>query len=249
MIKSVHAFNCGSMPFDKGYITHQVDMGKIVEMPFTTFLIRADEGNFLFDAGMSLEIVEHHRRTSTRVFNMTEEDCIPLRLAQIGVGAEDINGIIVSHLHSDHCGFLKAFPRAEIIVQRAEYRFAMNPPPYERSYVRSNFDLPGRKWRLIEGDEVIMPGMAVISTPGHTPGHQSLVLDLAGGSCLIITGDAVNTQESIDKEIIPGIYHNAHEAFYSLKRIKTLARLKNARLLFSHDIEWHKEKKKTEDFC
>lgn len=249
MIKNIRAFNCGCMPFDKSFITHQVGAGTIVDMPFRSFLIQADEGNFLFDAGMSLEIVEMHRRNTGRVFNMTEQDCLPRRLAQHGVKSDDIKGIILSHLHSDHSGYLKAFPNAEIVVQRAEYRFAINPPPYERSYIRSNFDLPDRKWRLIEGDEVIMPGMAAISTPGHTPGHQSLVLDLESGSKAIITGDAANTQENIDKEILPGIHYNAFEAFYSIKRIKTLAQIMKARLIFSHDIDWHKNKSLEDDYC
>ena len=239
MIKSLHVLHCGSQPTDKGAIlTYRVDMGKIVEAPMRSFLIRTDEGNILFDAGISPEVIASFRAAG-REFNVTEKDLLLQRLAEIGVAPEDIGTVILSHLHYDHCGFLKAFSHAEVIIQRAEYSFAFGALPYtEGVYVRSEFDLPGVKWRLIDGDEFLMPGVAAILTTGHTPGHQSLMLELPQTGSIILTGDSVFCRENVEEEIIPGIFYNPTDAFHSIKKLKLLAQIKNARFLYSHDIEW-----------
>lgn len=247
MIRSLHILHCGSQPTDKGaVITYRVDMGKIVETPITSFLIKTDEGNILFDAGISPETMASFKATG-RKFNITESDLLPQSLAAIGVSAKDVKTVILSHLHYDHCGFLKAFLHAEVIVQRAEYSFAFNAPSYTATtYFRADFDVPGLKWRLIDGDEFLMPGITAILTTGHTPGHQSLMVELPKTGSIILTGDAAFFRENIEKEIIPGVHHNPLDTFYSIKKLKLLAQIKKARLLYSHDIEWQASGKPSE---
>jgi len=247
VIKSLHVLHCGSQPTDKGAVlTYRVDLGKIVETPMRSFLIKTDEGNILFDTGISPEIVESLRALG-RQFNVTEKDLLPQRLAEIGITPEDVSTVFMSHLHYDHSGFLKAFPHAEVIIQRAEYSFAFNPPSYvEGIYVRSDFDIPGLKWRLIDGDEFLMPGITAVLTAGHSPGHQSLMVELPQSGSIILTGDCAFLSENMEKEIIPGIFYNPVDAFYSIKKLKLLAQLKNAQLLYSHDIEWRTEGKPSE---
>ncbi|MFC1964149.1 N-acyl homoserine lactonase family protein [Chloroflexota bacterium] len=239
MIKSLHVLNCGSIPVDKGVLaTYRVDMGKTIVIPFRSFLIKADDGHILFDASFNPETMKRLIAMGKKV-NVTEEDSMLNRLAEIGVSPKDVSTVFLSHLHYEHCGLLNAFTHADIILQRAEYAYGLNAPSYVQGvYLKADFDLPGLKWRLLDGDEFLMPGLTAIHTIGHTPGHQSLMVDLPKTGTVILSGDAAVCKENIEKEIITGIFYNPDDTLYAIKKLKLLAQMKNAEIIFSHDPEW-----------
>src|SRR5262249_28310087 len=96
-------------------------------------------------------------------------------------------------------------------------------------------DLPGFRWRHLDGDTELLPGVTVLRTDGHTPGHQSLLVELPETGPVILTGDACYWQEHADKERVPGVVWNPTLALHSLKKLKTIARLVRGRIFPGHD--------------
>ena len=227
---------CGSLMVDKGgVITYHVDNGKIVEVPVLTCLIRTEKGNLLFDSGINHDDCPSLLSLGKKI-KIKKEDFLLNRLREIGVAPEDVNLLFQSHLHWDHSGLLARFTKAEIIVQREEYGYAMNPPPFAEAYYRRHYyNRPDLNWRIIDGDETLMPGITAVLTAGHTPGHQSLVVDLRDKGTIILAGDCAYTHENIEKGLIPGLFVNPGQALHSLKRLKSLAKMRNAQIIYSHE--------------
>jgi N-acyl homoserine lactone hydrolase len=163
-----------TMPEDSS-LPHQ----KIVVV---SYVIRHPDGLVLFDTG----IAEGHREAEVRYHPIVRR---PLReaLYSIGVAFEDVAAIANCHLHLDHCGGNPLFPGTPIFAQRAEYDASDSLEYTLPEVVR--FD--GAKMELHDGDADIFPGVRIISTPGHTPGHQSLLVETREGR-ILIAGQATN---------------------------------------------------------
>ena len=237
-IRSLYKLYCGSILSDKGSIlTYRVDVGKKVEIPIFAYLIKTEEGNILFDSGIDHDDIPYLISIGKEL-NAKEEDFLLTRLKGVGVSSEEINFVFQSHLHWDHSGLLKYFPKAKVIIQRQEYGYAINPPPFaEAFYRRQYYNSPNVNWQVVDGDEGLMPGITAILTPGHTPGHQSLIVDLPESGTLILSGDCAYSNENLEKEIIPGVFTDAPQALHSLKKLKNLAQITNAQIFYSHSIK------------
>jgi N-acyl homoserine lactone hydrolase len=117
------------------------------------------------------------------------------QLAQLGLDPGDIDLLICTHFDTDHCGYHAAFTRAELIVQRRHYELARSG--YARfAATRSQWDHPALRYRLVEGDTQLLPGLELIETGGHVPGHQSILLRLPKTGPVLLTIDAVSRQRS-----------------------------------------------------
>ena len=132
---------------------------------------------------------------------------------------EDIEIVIHTHLHNDHCENDSLCSNAEFYVQKAELDFCMNPHPIDHRYYPDVLD--GVNLKVIEGDTEIVEGISVIFTPGHTPGGQSVVIQTSAGKA-IITGLCCNSENfpSGGGIIAPGVLLNAIQAYDSMKRIR-----------------------------
>jgi len=155
---------------------------------------------------------------------------------------------VMSHLHYDHAGGAHLFPKAELVVQRDEYSYAHYPASFfEPFYYRKNFDLPGYRWRLLDGDTELAPGLTVLRTDGHTPGHQSLLVHLPQTGPVLLTGDACYWMEHAERERVPGVVWNPTLALHSIKKINTIARLTGARIFPGHDPSFWKTVRQAPD--
>jgi glyoxylase-like metal-dependent hydrolase (beta-lactamase superfamily II) len=101
-----------------------------------------------------------------------------------GMTVDDIDIIIQTHLHHDHCVNTSKCKNAEVYVQEEEWSFAMAPHPLQSQYYPKEI-YKGWKLRLIKGDYELFPGLRILHTPGHTPGTQSLAIQTAGGTTVI----------------------------------------------------------------
>ena len=157
--------------------------------------------------------------------------------------------VIVTHLHWDHTGGLRFFDHCPIVVQREEFRFAFNPDSYFGApYMGNHFDFP-LNYQTMEGDQIILPGISVIRTPGHTPGHQSVLVRLAGDTFYIFSGDAINTRENLTRKIPSSNNWNSALSLESMNRLEHLSQLLSADLMYSHDIrQWETLKKSPESY-
>jgi N-acyl homoserine lactone hydrolase len=223
----------------KGRLAYGMENDKLITTPFLSFLIQTDDMNILFDAGMHPDNAAYSRSQGNEAL-VREEDYLPARLKEVaGLSMDDIHLVVLSHVHRDHTGWLGSLPNAEVIVQKEDYAAAViEPAPYYQPiHPLKKYAERDIKWRIIEGDTILMPGLTVLLTPGHTKGHQVLMVDLPQSGTMLLAGDAFLDLECLEKEIIPGIYANRGDALNSLRKIKVMAKLRNARVFPSHDWE------------
>jgi len=247
--QGLYALDCGSIFVDKGNVlTSGVDVGKKIEVPVFVFLIKSEEGSLLFDTGIDLN--DHAFLTPLgKDIEINEEELVLNRLRDIGLSPDDINYAFISHLHFDQSGLLRYFSKARIFIQRQEYGYALNPPPFaEPSYRRHYYNSPNLTWQILDGDESLMPGVIAISTLGHTPGHQSLMVNLVESGTKILTGDCAYLSENIEKEIIPGLFVNQLQALHSLKKLKIITQITEGEMFYSHSPEQREIFKKSPKF-
>ncbi len=154
----------------------------------------------------------------------------------MGWKPEDVDLIINTHLHYDHCGQNCRMPNAEILVQKAEWEAAHAPTPYEAENYHpedySKHRVSYFRWRFLEGDADILPGLKVLFTPGHTRGSQSVLIDTEEGT-LCFPGDTITSKINLDHGLQPSIVVDDKALFESMNRIFIAA----DRIVFSHDAE------------
>ncbi len=192
------------------------------------YAVRHPKGVFLFDTGFAPagpEMDEFYVRWDVRPRDIDEV------LADAGVGPGEITAMANCHLHLDHSGQNARFPGTPIYVQRAEWA-AAHAPDYT---VLETVDFPGATYVEIEGDVEPLPGIRIFATPGHSPGHQSLVVERPEGA-LLLAGQAVYSHgEWVG---LPDAREGATTAVDRPAYDRSIARLKALnpkRVLFGHD--------------
>lgn len=163
---------------------------------------------------------------------------VEAELARVGTTVGDIDLLILTHLDFDHSGNVSLFPSAEILVQRAAYWWAQTDGSM-RSWPAKFANLEHRlQWRLLDGDTEAAPGILLLDTSGHVPGHQSVLVHLPGGPVLI-TGDAAfeSTWFKPDRTSHP-FDVDATTSVLSTRRLLEIAESSRVReVLFGHDAE------------
>jgi N-acyl homoserine lactone hydrolase len=200
--------------------------------PVWSALLRTPEGNVLFDTGLHPVHVERPDATfgpgSLKVV-MAKEDAVVARLAALGVRPDDVSVVVNSHLHFDHAGNNGAFPKATFIVQGEHLAFAKGKPNFPGVY----WDIPELTYMPVAGRTRVARGLEVVPTPGHAPGHQSLVVDLPETGRLVLCGDAAFTRKNLERGEIRAPDEAA--AKDSLGLIRSLVNGDLDRVFTSHD--------------
>jgi glyoxylase-like metal-dependent hydrolase (beta-lactamase superfamily II) len=168
-------------------------------------------------------------------------------LAAAGIDLADIHAVAVSHLHNDHAGGLKLFAgRVPVHVQQSELSYGMNgtPEPERHGIFRVDYDDPRIEWRQANGDAEIAPGVTAVLTAGHTPGHQSFVVDLdasVGGGGFVFAFDAADLTENIEEEVAVGGFIDVEPevTVVQIRKLKRIAAERGYRLIPGHDpVVW-----------
>ena len=246
-VKALYALQNGFIGFEKSGLFYGERSAEKVQIPIACYLVQTSDGNVLFDTGLAPRAVPGLMRTDPMA-RFTDEDLLVHRLDSVGLEPNDVAMVVLSHLHFDHAGGAALFPKSELVVQKDEYAYAHYPASFfEGFYYRKNFDLPGYRWRHLDGDTELAPGVTILRTDGHTPGHQSLLVELPSSGPVILAGDSCYWQEHIDAERVPGVVWNPTQALHSIKRLKTLARLIRGRIFPSHDPAFWRTVKQAPD--
>lgn len=191
------------------------------------FVIAHPDGPIVVDTGVADDhdlINELYRPTTTPLI---------AALNDLGIDERDVAAIINTHLHFDHCGQNRALPNVPVFVQAAEVEAARLP----MFTVPEWAEIAGDRRRVVDGDAEVAPGVSVVATPGHTPGHQSVVVG-SGDRVEVIVGQCCySCVEFIDGTVLPADMHDASllgEGLASLERLRRLAPIAG---YFSHDTE------------
>ena len=215
------------------------------EVPVPFFLIRHPDGDVVVDGGNPLAVtrdVRAHWGPLADVFQprMTAEEHCAAQLSGLGISRGSIRYVVQTHLHIDHTGALGHFPQARVVVQTAELDAARSAdPPHAHGYVREDFDRDELDWQAVEGEHDLFGDGAVrlIPTPGHSAGHQSLLLELDETGPVLLTADASDNRAQWEGRLPPRALSSRKDAEGSLERLRELARGAGALVVFGHDPE------------
>lgn len=225
------------------------DPSIILREPVPGVLLQIDDGWLLLDTGLNPALVRDpplyqrfHGRGVAAELPPGLGDPLVEALEQVGLVLEQVSVVALSHLHNDHSGGVRHFAHRDvpIHVQKRELDYGLHTPhpePDGNAIFRVDFDDPRLSWVTHEGDVEIAPGVTAVLTAGHTPGHQSFVVDLAGGGGFVFAFDAADLQENIDDEVAVGcsIGVPPSATLEPLLRLKAIAAEKGYRLIPGHD--------------
>jgi len=234
----------GNCEDDKGKVfTPGKDEGVRVVAPNWAGLIQTQRLNILLDTGMHPIHIENPDATfkgtqyeELIIPMMNKEDSILYQLELLKIKPEDIDFVINTHLHFDHCGCNSFFPNATFLVQREHYRYALDHP---ESFPPKYFLIPGLNYHLLDGETTFLPGIDFICCPGHVPGMMCVILRFNTGRTIVIASDAISLKESLIDDLWEGFW-NPVLAKNSAKRLDAFASANNAELFFGHDPDWWK---------
>jgi glyoxylase-like metal-dependent hydrolase (beta-lactamase superfamily II) len=207
------------MRMDKGLFTYQKHHGEEIEAPIYAWLITGGDEPVLVDPGCH---ADEFRKYSFLSREVKEIGSLKESLQVFGVSTEDIRTVVVTHLDTDHIANAREFSKAEFIVQEMELSFARNPHPvFARKFQKHLFaDL---KFRTVRGDAEIAPGIEVISSPGHTPGTQSVAVDTSQGKAVIAGYCTIDENFSEQGDIIPANPFDPIQAYESNLKVRKIA--------------------------
>lgn len=215
----------GTLNVDKSGLTLRKGLGQRIDAPCLGYLIIGGPRPILVDSGpcSNAEWGSQHHNPFTR---RADQD-LDHALRQHNVAPTDIQTVILTHLHWDHCYGNKHLPNARFVVQRKELAYAMAPLPcdapiYETNLQPTHFLDSIDRFDLIDGDHDVMPGVRCVLLPGHTPGLQGVLVDTAQGR-MMLASDHCPLYENFDRSIPTGIVHSLEDWYQSTARIRNLA--------------------------
>jgi N-acyl homoserine lactone hydrolase len=215
-----------------------------MNLPLVCYLVQTSDGtNILIDSGLPSEV----QPPPGIPMPVMGKDVLE-QFAQLGLHAGDIDLLICTHFDGDHSGHHAAFTNAELIVQRQHYELARSGFP-RFANTRSQWDHPSLRYRLVDGDTQLLPGLELIETSGHVPGHQSVLVRLPETGPVLLAIDAVAQQKSFTSEREAGpMEMDAQMLRASTRKLLALAQREQVALtIFGHDGEqWQTLKKAPE---
>jgi len=239
-VEKAYFFDAGMLYLDKSIFTSGRGFGTTEEATVHMTLLKQGPTWILVDTGLNpLGLTDPDKAWGPRAKivrpAIQENNDVRFHLKQLGLAVGDIPYVIQTHLHWDHTGGNKFFKDSTFFVQKSEYRFAYWPDKFIQSpYMRDHFDC-GVKYEVVEGDVELFPGVFLIQTPGHTPGHQYVLVKLASGKNVLIAGDAIYMKENLAEIIPPGNCWSQEAAIASIHKIRLIQSLTDAVVLPGHE--------------
>src|SRR5262245_42969864 len=200
-VERLYVLNCGEgIAGDISRWSPGVNEGKSMPFVDNCYLIKHAQGWMLWDTGLPDALAarpEGQKPADPRATHWYRPKTLASQLEQLGVKPTDIKFLAVSHTHPDHVGNVEMFPQSMLLVQKAEYEW---PNPLGAGRFK-----PEHPVTKLEGDKDVFGdgSVTIISTPGHTPGHQSLLVKLPKTGALLLSGDAVHFKSNWDNRGVP----------------------------------------------
>ena len=231
-VEKLYVLDCGQgHSNDQSRWSPGINVGQPLDVSDNCYLIHHAKGWFLWDTGVTDAIADRPPAppSDPAAIQWARPKKLSSQIAELGLKPDDIKFMAVSHTHPDHIGNVELFPTTMLFVQKAEYDW-----PLPLGLGRFKPEHPVTK---LEGDHDVFGDGSVrlISTPGHTPGHQSLVVRLPKTGTLLLSGDATHFKENWENRRIPGGNVDADKTVGSMKRMAEILEKEKGQLWINHD--------------
>jgi glyoxylase-like metal-dependent hydrolase (beta-lactamase superfamily II) len=206
--------------------------GLNIQLTFSCYLVKHGNDYLVWDTG-------NPAATGAAPAPTAPKSSLVEQLAQLHLNPSQINFVGISHYHGDHVGQVASFPEATLLIGKGDWEVLNDPKPNPAVNV-ANFARGisgGGKVEPLAGDKDVFGDGSVImlNTPGHTPGHHSLLVKLKDKGNVLITGDLAHFRENFDSNGVPTFNTSRAETLASLDRFKQLAKNLNATVIIQHD--------------
>ena len=232
-VEKLYVLSCGEgTASDVSRWSPGVDEGKPIDFVDNCYLIKHAQGWMLWDTGIAdavAAMADGLAPSDPKAVFWHRPKTLAAQLDQLGIKPSDIKVLAVSHTHPDHIGNVEMFPNAMLYVQKAEYEWpgANNAPRFKAEH-------PVTK---LEGDRDIFGdgSLVILATPGHTPGHQSLLVKLPKTGEVVLSGDAVHFKSNWENRGVPVNNVSKEQTLASMEKIAGRLSQDKAQLWINHD--------------
>lgn len=231
-LKRMYVLDCGRLiAKDQSRWTPGVNAGQPRELSNNCYLLQHQRGTLLWETGVPDSVVDQKEGVTSPNGAVVwfRDKTLKSQLESLGVKLDNIAYVAMSHSHGDHIGNVKTFAKSKILMQKLEYDSISNTTPKPLG--------DAQQVDLLSGDRDVFGdgSVTIISTPGHTPGHQSLLVKLPKTGALVLTGDLVHFQYMWDNKIVPTFNFNREQSLASIERVIKLVDQHKAQLWIGHD--------------
>ena len=215
------------------------NVGKPMAFSDNCYLIRHGDDWMLWDSGFTDDLAKTPEGiVGARNMRQLRTDTLAAQLASVGVAPSDVRFIAFSHTHGDHVGNSRLFPKATLYIQQAEFDAAFGPEPTKYGFVPALYEtLRNNPTVKVSGDyDVFGDGsVKLLSTPGHTPGHQSLLVRLPKTGAVVLSGDVAHFEENFVNRRAPGFNYDVALSKQSMDKVDAVLKAEHAQLWINHD--------------
>ncbi|MFT7652764.1 MAG: N-acyl homoserine lactone hydrolase [Limisphaerales bacterium] len=248
----LYVFDCGYFKFaDVSAFSLSNDETSVREMFVPCYLIEHEGGRLLWDGGLPLALAGMPSSTDDQGTTTEYQRSVIDQLADLSLSPKDIDLMAFSHFHYDHVGAANAFKDSHLLIQQTEYDAAFmhadENPVFDPALYN---ELSGTSKTLLNGDHDVFGdgSVRIISAPGHTPGHQTLLLDLANTGKIMLSGDLYHFEQSRVLRRAPTFNTDAEETFRSMDKVEAILKAEGATLWIEHSLELAKTLKKSPEY-
>jgi N-acyl homoserine lactone hydrolase len=219
----------------------QYGIHPLTKVPVPGYLLEMSDGRrVLVDTGFPARNAGPAREIHW--FRVTPEDHVTCRLNSIGLRPEDIDFVICSHFDPDHCGANDLFSHATLFVQREHYEAARHGTEWRFELYRSHWDHPSLQYTLVDGDEEVLPGISLIKTSGHVPGHQSVMVRLQSSRKILLAIDAISRAGALEpgSRAVHPFDMDAQGTRQSIAKLRSIIHEEGIKdIIYGHDaLQW-----------
>jgi glyoxylase-like metal-dependent hydrolase (beta-lactamase superfamily II) len=247
----MHCLSGGRVRMRRSVYVPDADRSETIEMPVSCVLLRHPQGNVLFDTGCHPSVPDNPARWQGMEKFMTPimppGDNVLTGLSCVGLSADDIDVVVCSHLHPDHCGCNAFFKRATVMVHENEIAAARKPDAVPMGYLASEWDfgtidqVSGERDVFGDGKIVLMP------LPGHTPGSIGALVALDNSGTFLLAADTVSLRVTLDRNVAPRNTQDPQALLRSWEEVRRIE-ARGATVLCGHDAAQWDTLRKDADF-